>query len=95
MTLELKLAIKRFARVFLSSFIFTALGFVEMFGGWSIIINSFKSSVKDGFMTLLATLLMPMIIASCSAGLNAVGKVLRSEKITYRNKIEELISKLF
>ena len=95
MTLELKQAIKRFARIFLSSFIFTGLGFIEMFGGWGLIMNGFKSSFKDGFTIIFATLLMPLIIASCSAGLNAVAKVLRSEKITYRNKIEQLISKLF
>ena len=85
--------LKRFARVFLSTFITTGFAFMEMFGGGSLILESFKVSFKDGLNSLVVIFLVPLLTASSAAAINACAKYFRTED--YKNKIIKLISSLF
>lgn len=95
MSEETKAALRRFGRVFLSTFLTTAFMFVEMFGGWSTIGLAFQVSIKNGFVVLYNLLILPLLTSSVAAAINAIAKLFRSNMETYRNKLEQLIAKIF
>lgn len=90
---KLQIILKRFARIFLSTFITTGFAFLEIFGGWAVILESFKTSFNNGLDSLIAIFLIPLLTASCTASINACAKYFRTED--YKNKIIKFISDLF
>jgi hypothetical protein len=87
--------IKRFSRVFLSAFLLSAGLFLEGFNRWDVIGKSFEVSIKDGLISSVDALIIPLVLSSGIAGLNSVGKYLRENKEKYRGVILKLLSDIF
>lgn len=87
------ITLRRFLKVFLSTFLTTGFAFMEMFGGGAVILSAFQTSFKDGLNALVTIFLIPLLTSSIAAGLNACAKLFRLED--YKNKIIKFISDLF
>lgn len=78
MTKELILsAFRRYVRVFMSSFLVSAYGFIDLFNGWDSIRTAFQIDVRNGMNVLMAVLFYPALFAGLTGGVSALGKLLR------------------
>lgn len=78
MTKEMILsALRRYLRVFLSSFLVSAYGFLDLFNGWESVKQGFSIDFNNGMNLLLGVLVYPTLFAGLTGGLSALGKLLR------------------